>query len=364
VLKETDKCLVAAPDDQAELMQWHCHLGHASFPKLKQLVRNGKISTKLANIRPPRCAGCLFGAITKVLWRTKDQRDNDHSVFAATKPGECVSVNHMQLTEPGFYGQAKGALAKTCYRNATMFVNHFSRLKLVYLMTSNLTSAKTVNAKQAFEQFATKHGIQIQHYHCNNGRFAESMFHEACKAQHQKLTFCGVNAHFQHGIAEQAICNLSESARKQLLHARQCWLQAISTALWPYALCHAAYFNNVLLTLPDGQSRLKLFSSIKVGSNMQFLHTFRCPVFALNNSLALNKALPRWDPRAHLGLNLGPSPTHARNVHLVLSLTTGLFSPQFHVCFDDFFETCKYGVTDGGVASTWQCLAGFKHGSF
>jgi hypothetical protein len=55
---------------------------------------------------------------------------------------------------------------------------------------------------------------------------------------------------------------------------------------------------------------------------------------------------------------------HARNIHLVLSLTTtGLVSPQFHVCFNDFFETCKYGVTDGGLASTWQCLAGFKRGS-
>jgi hypothetical protein len=86
-------------------------------------------------------------------------------------------------------------------------------------------------------------------------------------------------------------------------------------------------------------------------------------VFALNNTLASNKALPRWDPRARLGLNLEPSPTHARNVHLVLSLTTGLVSPQFHVHFDDFFETCKYGVTDGGLASTWQCLAGFKRGS-
>ncbi len=59
-------------------------------------------------------------------------------------------------------------------------------------------------------------------------------------------------------------------------------------------------------------------------------------------------------------LNLGPSPTHARNVHLVLSLTTGLVSPQFHCRFDDFFETCKYGVSDAGTQSTWQHLAGLK----
>jgi hypothetical protein len=34
-------------------------------------------------------------------------------------------------------------------------------------------------------------------------------------------------------------------------------------------------------------------------------------------SLASKKAIPSWDPRARIGLNLGPSPTHARKVHLV-----------------------------------------------
>jgi hypothetical protein len=57
----------------------------------------------------------------------------------------------MQSTEPGFYGQAKGALTKTRYRNATIFVDHYSRLKFVYLMTSNLTSSETIDAKHAFE---------------------------------------------------------------------------------------------------------------------------------------------------------------------------------------------------------------------
>jgi hypothetical protein len=286
--------------------------------------------------------------------------DKDHPIFAAIKPGECVSVDHMQSTEPGFYGQAKGALTKTGFCNATIFINHYSRLNFVYLMTTNLTSNETVNAKQAFKQFITKHGMQIKHYHCDNGRFADTFFCTACNSQNQMLTFCGVNTHFQNGIAKRAIQDLSESARKQLLHAQQLWPQAVNTALWPYALHHAAYLSNALPTHKDGQSRLELFSGIRVGSNMRFLHTFGCPVFALHNSLASNKSLPRWDPRACIGLNLGPSPTHARNVHLVLSLTTGLVLPQFHCRFYDFFETCKYGVTDGGLSSTWQRLAGFN----
>jgi hypothetical protein len=72
----------------------------------------------------------------------------------------------------------------------------------------------------------------------------------------QKLTFCGVNAHFQNGIAERAIHDLSESVQKQLLHAKQRWPQAVSIALWPYALHSAAYLHKVLPALDEGQSLL------------------------------------------------------------------------------------------------------------
>jgi len=171
----------------------------------------------------------------------------------------------MQSTEPDFYGQSKGILTKTRYRNATIFVDHYFRLKFVYLMTSNLTGKETVDAKRAFDRFAAEHGVRIAHYHCNNGRFADSLFHQACESQGQKLTFCGVNAHFQNGIAERAIRDLSKSARKQLLHARQRWPQAVSTALWLYALSHTAHLSNVLPTGKDGKSSSTFSAESKLG---------------------------------------------------------------------------------------------------
>ncbi len=136
-------------------------------------------------------------------------------------------------------------------------------------MTSNVTSSETLDAKCAFECFTAKHGVQIKHYHCDNGRFADNEFCTACEAQQQKLTFYGVNAPFQNGIAEQAICDFLEGARNQLLYARQHWLQPVNTALWPYALCHVAYLDNVLPPLEGGQSKLDLFNSIQVGSNIR-----------------------------------------------------------------------------------------------
>jgi len=79
---------------------------------------------------------------------------------------------------------------------------------------------ETVAAKRAFEAFAAQHGVRIQHYHCNNGCFSDNAFRQACHDARQQLTFCEVNAHFQNGIAEHSIRDLSKSAHKHLLHAR------------------------------------------------------------------------------------------------------------------------------------------------
>jgi len=294
--------------------------------------------------------------MTKIPWRGKETKAS-HEVFIATKPGECVSIDQMVSIEDGLFAQLKGRLTKRRYKCATIFFDHFSRLRFVHLQSDD-SSEETIEAKRAFETFAAKHSVRIQHYHCDNGRFYDNAFKQACHDARQQLTFSGVNAHFQNGLAERSIRDLSESARKQLLHARARWPQAVHFALWPYALRNAALLHNTLPVLEDGTSRLELFSSIHVGSNMKHVHTFGCPVFALQNALASGKSLPRWSPRARLGLNLGLSPTHARNVYLVLNLTTGCVSPQYHCRFDDFFETTRHGGPDVSGTISWQQLAG------
>ena len=356
-LEEDEEFDLAAGDPQAELMRWHYRLGHLPFAALKQLAQLGEIPRRLAKVTPPKCAGCIFGAMTKVPWRGREEKSK-HTIFEARCPGECVSVDQMISTQVGFVAQMKGKLTTDRYRAATIFVDHYSRLRFVYPMR-NLSSEETINAKLAFEQFARNHGVTIYHYHADNGRFADNAFKSACEVSHQRLTFCGVNAHFQNGIAERAIRDLQEVARKQLLHARHRWPAAVHLALWPYAVRNAAVLYNSLPVLEDGTSRLEKFSSVRVGAKMRTFHTFGCPVYALNNALASGNSIPKWSPRARLGLNLGPSWTHARNVTLVLNLTTGLVSPQYHVNYDDFFETTKLGQQpDIAVQSLWQQLSG------
>jgi hypothetical protein len=168
-------------------------------------------------------------------------------LFTATKSGECVSVDQLESTIPGFIGQFKGALTKDRYRAATVFVDHFSRFSYIHLQRG-LTSVETVQAKTAFEAFAKAHGVTIKHYHCDNGRFADNAYLDHVTKSGQTISYCGVNAHFQNGIAEKRIRDLQERARKQLLHAKAHWPSAIELNLWSYAIRNA---NHLLATIPD-----------------------------------------------------------------------------------------------------------------
>jgi hypothetical protein len=131
-------------DKQEELMHWPYLLGHLSFPKLKALAKIGKIPKHLANVLPPVCTGCAFGAMTKSPWR---KRDAVGTVFKATKLRQCVSIDQMISTQAGFNTQLKGSLTKQCYRAATIFVDHLLGYNYTHLMT-NLLSDQTVAAKR------------------------------------------------------------------------------------------------------------------------------------------------------------------------------------------------------------------------
>ena len=113
------------------------------------------------------CAGCLFGAMTKLPWHGKELASS-HQVLIATQPGEMVSVYQIESTEVSFFAQLKGSLTKKWYRYCTVFVNHFSQLSFLHFHIDN-SAAETMLAKQVFEKFAAKHGVRILHYHCDNG---------------------------------------------------------------------------------------------------------------------------------------------------------------------------------------------------
>ena len=70
--------------------------------------------------------------------------------------------------------------------------------------------------KQAFELFALKYQVNIRHYHADKGRFADNLFMKDVRDKNQTISFCGVNSHFQNGIAEKMIQDLQEKTRYTL----------------------------------------------------------------------------------------------------------------------------------------------------
>jgi hypothetical protein len=92
---------------------------------------------------------------------------------------------------------------------------------------------------------------------------------------------------------------------------------------------------------------------------MKHHDAFGCPVFALENDLAAGSPIPHWSPSCTcLGANLASSPSHARNIYLILNLHTRCVSPQYHCRFDNFFETVRHGGPDVSVPLAWQQLSG------
>jgi hypothetical protein len=346
-------------DLQHELMHWHYRLGHLSYKKLQRLALAKEIPYRLRKARPFRCTACMFAKATKQPWRTKAPV-NQQNVPAVTQAGDCISVDQLESKTPGFVGQMKAPiLTKHRYTVATVFVDQYSRLSYVYLQYST-SGEETLKAKIAFEGFAESHGVRVRHYHADNGRFADNLFKKDCERKQQTQSFCGVNAHWQNGIAERHIRTHQEMARTMLLHAKRRWPNAVETYLWPYALRMAS---EVLKYSPrtDGKIPMQLFSKTDVSPSKRHFHAFACPVYVLDSNLQQGKGYSKrkWTERARVGLYLGPSPKHARSVHLVLNLETGLVSPQFHVSFDDHFETTRPGVIRLLPISKWQEKAHF-----
>jgi hypothetical protein len=131
---------------------------------------------------------------------------------------------------------------------------------------------------------------------------------------------------------------LQEPARKQLLYAKARWPAAVTTNLWPYVLRNTQHMRNSFPDIKDRTCPSERFSGVEVAPNIKSNHTFGCPVYALNSKLASGKTIPKWNSRARVGLYIGPSPRHLRNISLVLILDTGQVSPQLHVQHDDFLK--------------------------
>ena len=276
----------------------------------------------------------------------------------AKSPGDRVSVDMLQSPHPDLVAQMTGTLTRQRYNYATVYVDNYSGFGYAHLQKTQ-TIEETLESKQAFEMIARQNGVEVSNYHADNGIFRAHGWTQDCLRQHQSITFAGVNAHHQNGRAERRIRLLQELTRTQLIYLQHKWKTIHTAPLWPYALRLASEnLNNT----PNMQHHEKLtatqiFSNSSIHDNPIHRQPFGSPTYVLQSPLQNNLPFNKWRHRSKLGLYLGPSSQHARNVSLVLDLHSGLVSPQFHVVHDSTFTT----VTNDTTKYFWSTKAGFEH---
>ena len=208
----------------------------------------------------------------------------------------------------------------------------------------DLTLDETLLAKSAYERFLAANGVTARSFHADNGRYADKGFVDDCIAHNQTITFCGVGAHHQNGIAERKTKSLTLGSRTLLLHAERLLPEYMSTMLWPFALkCYEDQMNN-LMHNSDGLTPYQKLARLDASPvNIKDYHTFGCPAYVLDSRLQSGIVkIPKWEPRVRMGIYVGRSPAHASSVGLIFNPRTGHVSPQFHVVYDDNFTTVPF----------------------
>mmetsp|Transcript_30431 Transcript_30431/g.69423 ORF Transcript_30431/g.69423 Transcript_30431/m.69423 type:complete len:1695 (-) Transcript_30431:406-5490(-) len=377
---------------EKEFLRWHERLSHASFSRIILLMRTRKwlqsdhdgmslhrgpflpCRHKVVSVessRRLRCVACLEakahlrspaskksasdlarekrmltkaqfkGLLDKVTARLEGRDTSMVLKEGDLRPGDCISMDHYSSTAVGRLPDSFGkeAVGYTC---GTLFVDHASGKIFNFAQFSKETE-ETLQSKHALETSARLDGIKILKYHSDNGTFASAEFRSDCDRQSQTHSFSAPHSKFQNGVAERNIGTVVRWARANLLHLARHWPRGSAnyTRLWPFAIDYAIWVFNRLPRFDCGVCPNEIWTGTSCQPHDEFsrAHKFGCPVYVLDNDLADGKSIPRWHPRARLGMFLGFSKVHSSLAPLVLNLATGKVTVCFHAIFDDDFTT-------------------------
>jgi hypothetical protein len=121
-----------------------------------------------------------------------------------------------------------------------------------------------------------------------------------------------------------------------------------------FAVKHVVWIYNRVPNRQSGFTPLELPTKSKADHrDLLRTHVWGCPAIVLEPQLQNNKKLPKWNRRAWVGQFLGYLDEHLSLVVNVRHLLTGYVSPQFHVIFDDLFETV---VCNGDNDAVINCV--------
>ena len=347
---------------QKLLLQWHYKLGHLSFQHTQWIAQRGLLG-KLCSfigsttVLPPICASCQFGGQARTPKKGSTSSSSNKGILKKDKlyPGDLVFTDQYESRVEGRHFNAQGAsLSQQKFCGGTIFCDAASG-RLFVQHQVGLTGEETIQAKLAFEQEAASSGVLIKHYNSDNGVYTSKRFGKALLDKGQTIKHSGVGGHHHNGVAENAIKNTVRHARTMMIHAALRWPEAAEKELWPLALSHAVFIHNHIPSMTHEQSPEDIWSGLLSShSALVDAHPWGCPVYVLAPRLQDRGKLPKWQPRSRQGQYMGNSPLHASTVGLIRNLGTNHVSPQFHLVYDDLFETVHSGEEE--IPHNWPEL--------
>jgi hypothetical protein len=117
------------------------------------------------------------------------------------------------------------------------------------------------------------------------------------------------------------------------------WPSVITSEFWSFAVKQAINIHNSTPRKDQEHCPYTLFTGEQPRQHPDDFRVFGCPVYVLDPALQDGNAVPKWDSRCYQGVYVGHSPHHASNVVLVYNPKTKLVSPQYHIFFDEGFQT-------------------------
>ena len=379
-VKALNACVMAEKNQnltpsQKELLKWHSKLGHIDLQVVQKIMKSGALGWSpllkaAANCdlhkHPLVCGSCAYAKAKRKAHRPKTDKTGpvpppkDKLLSKEVLiPGHKVSMDHFIVNTPGRLFSSRGSeSADRLYKGGVIFKDHATGHVFVEPVV-NFTAGEAIRAKRSYEREMSSMGVTVLNYHTDNGVFTAAQFQDELAGVEQGLSLSGVGAHHQNAVAERGIGIVFSLARTMMLHAKLRWPKAVSPKLWPMVLKHAVHLVNHIPGKNNVCPMDLILGSTVPREHLRNLHVWGAPAYVLDPKLQDGKKIPKWEPRSRQGMHLGWSPLHASNVPLILNLTTGHISPQFHVVFDDWFSTVSTedkNVLDDIEDDTWSQL--------
>ena len=288
------------------LLIWYQRLGHVSFRLIHSLSRQGYLlDGSVDQTSEIMCDSCRLAQAAK---RPVDKSESSEGVPQRKKNeynlikggdlflGNRVSIDQYSSTPRGRLTTGFGkAPVNDIYGRGTMFVDHVSGCIRVEHQVS-ICASDTIAAKRRFERLLDDRSVTVCSYRADNGIFNAMEFEEEIKKAEQGITFSGLGAQHQNGVAERMICTVIERARTSLIRAAIRNSENIDTTLWPFSLNHACYVWNEVPKegsfLPS-QILSKSFSrETRDYTGYKIPTSVGCLVYILDYRVASGKKLP------------------------------------------------------------------------